>query len=136
MVSRVLTVTLRGLQFVWTLLVMALDGNIIATAVTGNPSSINYTIFVAVFSMLTLLYLIPATLKPDFLSFLPFQMVVLDALNTLFFFCAAVALSAFLGAHSCGNIVSITFVWRYGFANHIRIVDLYAHESYHKWITG
>jgi len=52
--------------------------------------------------MLSLFYLIPATLKPDF-SFHPLLMVALDLLNTLFFFCAAVALAAYLGVHSCSN---------------------------------
>jgi len=102
MVSRVINLGLRGLQFLWTLLVMALVGNMIATAFSGNPSSVNYTIFVSVFSMLSLFYLIPTALKPDF-SFHPLLAVVLDLLNTLFFFCAAVALAAFLGVHSCSN---------------------------------
>jgi len=100
--SRVVSIALRGLAFFWTLLIMALVGNMIATAYSGNPSIINYTMFVAVFSMLSLFYLIPATLKPDF-SFHPLLMVILDLLNTLFFFCAAVALAAYLGVHSCGN---------------------------------
>merc|ERR1711982_17526 len=94
MVSRVINLGLRGLQFLWTLLVMALVGNMIATAFSGNPSSVNYTIFVSVSSMLSLFYLIPTALKPDF-SFHPLLAVVLDLLNTLFFFCAAVALAAF-----------------------------------------
>jgi len=102
MVSRAINLAMRGFQFLWTLLIMALVGNMIATAFSGNPSSINYTMFVSVFSMLSLLYLIPATFKPDF-AFHPLLMVGLDLLNTLFFFCAAVALSAFLGVHSCGN---------------------------------
>merc|ERR1712169_72850 len=107
MVSRVISLGLRGLQFLWTLLVMALVGNMIATAFSGNPSSVNYTIFVSVFSMLSLFYLIPTALKPDF-SFHPLLAVVLDLLNTLFFFCAAVALAAFLGVHSCRRSNHIT----------------------------
>jgi hypothetical protein len=108
MVSKAINLVLRGFQFLWTLLIMALVGNMIATAFSGNPSSINYTMFVSVFSMLSLFYLIPATLKPDF-SLHPLLMVLLDLLNTLFFFCAAVALAAFLGVHSCGNDVSNYF---------------------------
>jgi hypothetical protein len=51
------------------------------------------------------LYLTSATVKPDF-SIRLLLMVALDSLNTLIFFCAAVVLFAFLGAHSCGNNVS------------------------------
>jgi hypothetical protein len=90
---------------------MALVGNMIATAFSGNPSIVNYTMFVTVFSMLSLFYLIPATLKPDF-SFHPLLMVGLDLLNTLFFLCAAIALAAYLGVHSCGNDVSPSFPLR------------------------
>lgn len=93
---------MRGFQFFWTLLIMALVGNIIADAKAGNPPIINYTMFAAVFAMLSLFYLIPATLNESF-QFHPFLMVGLDLLNTLFFFCGGVALAAYLGVHSCSN---------------------------------
>lgn len=83
---------------------MALVGNMIATAFAGNPSIVNYDMFVAVFAMLSLLYLIPATVKPDF-SFHPMLMVGLDALNALFFVIGGIATAAYLGVHSCGNSV-------------------------------
>jgi len=102
MVSQAINLVMRAFQFFWTLLIMALIGNMIASAFSGNPSIINYTMFVSIFSMLSLFYLIPATVKPD-LSFHPLLMVGLDVLNVLFFFCAAVALAAYLGVHSCGN---------------------------------
>lgn len=92
------------LQFFWALLIMALVGNMIATSYAGDPSIVNYAMFVAVFSMLSLLYLIPATLK-DGLG-IPAVMIALDVFNTLFYFCAAVALAAYLGVHSCSNNVS------------------------------
>lgn len=85
---------------------MALVGNMIATSYSGNPSIINYDMFLAVFSMLSLFYLIPATLKED-LQFHPLLMVVLDVLNVLLYFCGAVAMAAYLGVHSCGNSVSL-----------------------------
>jgi hypothetical protein len=91
-------------QFFWALLIMALMGNIIATAFSGNPSIINYDMFAAVFAMLSLFYLIPATLKDSFMIH-PIIMIALDVLNTLFFFCGAVATAAKLGVHSCGNPV-------------------------------
>ena len=88
-----------------TLLIMSLIGNIIADAFGGNPSVINYSMFVAVFSMLSLFYLFAIAFKEDF-AIHPALAMVLDVLNTIFFFCGAVALSADLGAHSCSNSVS------------------------------
>lgn len=82
---------------------MALIGNMIATAYAGNPSIVNYSMFVSVFSMLSLFYLIPATIK-DGLG-VPIAVIALDLLNVIFYFCAAVALAAYLGAHSCSNSV-------------------------------
>ena len=76
----------------------------IADAYSGNPAIINYIMFLAVFAMLSLIYLIAATVR-DGLAGHPLIMVAADALNTLFFFCAAVALSAYLNVHSCGNPV-------------------------------
>jgi hypothetical protein len=90
---------------------MALTGNIIADAIAGNPSTINYTIFVAVFSMLCLFYLFLVAFKEDF-AIHPLIPVILDALNTLFFFAAAVALAARLHVHSCSNKVCATILAR------------------------
>ena len=80
---------------------MALVGNMVADSLSGDPSIINYTLFVSVFSMLSLLYLIPAAIRDGFA--IPAAMLALDVLNTIFFFCAAVALAAGLDVHSCGN---------------------------------
>ncbi|KAF2099897.1 putative Non-classical export protein 2 [Rhizodiscina lignyota] len=102
MASKVLNLALRGFQFLWTLLIMALVGNMIATAFGGNPSIVNYDMFVSVFGMLSLFYLIPATLW-DSLEFHPIIMVALDALNTLFFLIGGIATAAELGVHSCSN---------------------------------
>ena len=106
---------------------MALVGNMIASAFSGNPSSVNYTIFVSVFGMLTLFYLILVAWNENFVMH-PILPIVLDALNVLFWFCAAVALAAELGAHSCSNSVStiaqqiescLTFFQSYTHRNHI-----------------
>ena len=86
---------------------MGLTGNIIADAIAGNPSSINYTMFVAVFSMLCLFYFFLVAFKEDFVIH-PAIPLILDALNTLFFFAAAVALAARLHVHSCSNQVRAT----------------------------
>lgn len=89
-------------QFLWALLVMAIVGNMIHEANGNNPSIVNYAMFVAVFGMLSLFYLIPATIKDTFVISPMFPLIV-DLLNTLFWFCGAVALAAELGVHSCSN---------------------------------
>lgn len=86
---------------------MALIGNVIHDATNGNPSLINYDMFVAVFSMLSLFYLIAVAYNDGF-AFHPALPLALDTLNVLFFFCAAVAMAAELGAHSCSNSVCIS----------------------------
>lgn len=83
---------------------MALVGNMIHDAKAGDPSVINYTMFVAVFAMLSLIYLIAGTINESF-SGSPMFMLIADALNTIFFFCGGVALAADLNVHSCGNKV-------------------------------
>lgn len=83
---------------------MAIVGNMIASAFAGNPSIINYDMFVAAFGMLSLFYLIAAALNDSFTGH-PIIPLALDILNVLFLFCAAVAMAAKLGAHSCSNTV-------------------------------
>lgn len=82
---------------------MALIGNMIATK--SGPAVINYDLFVTVFSMLSLFYLIPASIK-DSLAFSPIIPLVLDVLCTLFTFVAGVATPAYHHVHSCNNQVS------------------------------
>jgi hypothetical protein len=94
---------LRASQFLWTLLITALVGNVIATAFAGNPSSINYAIFVAVFSWIVLLFGLAAAWMEQSNIIL----IVLDALATIFTFIAGVVLAAKLGVHSCGNRVRL-----------------------------
>jgi len=102
MPSKAINLVMRGFQFFWALLIMALVGNMIATAFSGNASIVNYDMFCAVFAMLSLFYLIPATFNESF-AFHPMLMVGLDALNALFFFIGGVATAAELGVHSCSN---------------------------------
>jgi hypothetical protein len=96
---------LRGSQFLWTLLITALIGNVIAEAFAGNPSSINYAMFAAAFSWVVLLYGLAAA----FIEGLAITIVlaVMDVLAVLFTFVAGVVLAAKLGVHSCNNHVSI-----------------------------
>jgi len=91
---------LRAVQFFFTLLIMAITGNIIATAIGHNPSAINFAMFVSVFSMLTLIVVV-ASYRFGFLS--DVVTLVLDGLNVLFFFAGGVALAVALGAHSCSD---------------------------------
>jgi len=98
---------------------MAIDGNIIASATHGNPSEINYTMFVAIFSMVTLILMF-VTLKLDDLIPTPI-LLVLDGLNVLFFFAGAVALAVALGAHSCSNQVS-SYHFKFG-SNEYRVTS-------------
>lgn len=86
---------------------MALVGNMIATALAGNSAMVNYVMFVSVFGMGSLLYLLPTAFLDSFS--VPIIALVLDGLNVLFWFCAAVALPAYLGVHSCSNSVSISW---------------------------
>ena len=85
---------------------MALVGNMIASALGGNPSIVNYSMFVAVLSMLSLVYQIAALHSESFvvMSAIP---VVVDGLNTLFFLAGGIALAAYLQVHSCTDAVSL-----------------------------
>ena len=85
---------------------MALVGNMIADAIGGNPSIVNYVMFVSVFGMLSLFYLIVGTINETF-AISPFFMLAADALNTIFFFVGGVALAAYLNVHSCHDHVSM-----------------------------
>ncbi|KAE8354799.1 marvel domain-containing protein [Aspergillus coremiiformis] len=102
MAMKAIQLGLRLWEFIWTLLVMALIGNMIAGAFSGNPATVNYAMFVSAFSMFTLFYLVPASFNIDW-AIHPIFMVVLDTLNAIFFLSAGVALAAKLQAHSCRN---------------------------------
>jgi len=101
MPSKALNLGLRGLELFCTVIVLALIGNMIATAVAGNPSIVNYDMFVAVLGFLSLLYLIPTAFMTSFYS--PVAAIALDGANTLFWLIGGIATAAKLGAHSCSN---------------------------------
>ncbi|KAL6708976.1 hypothetical protein ACN47E_002103 [Coniothyrium glycines] len=92
---------LRVWQLICAILVTALMGNNIARAYSGVTSIVNYSLFVGVWWLLTLLYFIPTSFIEKFS--IPIVDIAFDALSVLFGFCAAVALPAYLGAHSCNN---------------------------------
>lgn len=97
-----LQVVLRAFQFLWTLLITALIGNVIDDAFNGNPASINYSIFVAVFSWLVLLYGLLAAVMEAFN--IPIILLAADGLAALFTLIAGITLAAELGVHSCSNL--------------------------------
>lgn len=92
---------LRGSQFLWTLLILALLGNAIADAFAGNPSGVNFSMFVAALSGVAVIY----TLTASFIEALaiPIALIIIDTILVIFTFIAAVLLAAKLGVHSCGN---------------------------------
>ena len=103
--SNILQLGLRGLALLWTLLITALIGNVIALNINGASSAnaaINFAMFTAAWAWIALLVGIAAV----FISFLasPYVMLPLDILAVLFTFIAAVVLSAKLRATNCGNI--------------------------------
>ncbi|KAF1969563.1 hypothetical protein BU23DRAFT_557579 [Bimuria novae-zelandiae CBS 107.79] len=101
MVSKALNIGLRSWQFICSIIIIALIGNMIATALAGNSAMVNYDMFVATFGLLSLLYLLPTSFLDGYS--MPMVNIVLDTLNVLFWFCAAVATAAYLGVHSCSN---------------------------------
>lgn len=103
--AKPIAITLRGLEFLWALLVLAIAGNMVAEANGGSASIVGYSVFVGAIGMLSLFYLIPATINENF-SISPWFVLLVDLANLLFWFCGAVALAAELGVHSCSNEVS------------------------------
>jgi len=102
MASRALKLGLRGFQLLCALLVMALVGNMVASTPGADPAIVNYDLFVSVFAMLSLIYLFLATFKERF-EIHPAIMLILDAMNVLWWFIGAVATAAILGVNSCTN---------------------------------
>ncbi|RMZ73798.1 non-classical export [Pyrenophora seminiperda CCB06] len=96
-----LSMGLRAWQLICAVIVTALMGNNIARANAGVHSIINYSLFVGVWWLLTLLYFLPTSLIEKFS--IAIVDVSLDALSVIFGFCAAVALPSYIGAHSCSN---------------------------------
>lgn len=83
---------------------MALVGNMIHDATAGNPSIVNYVMFVAVFGMLSLIYLIAGTINEAY-AIAPMFMLIADGLNTFLFLIGGIALAGYLRVHSCHNEV-------------------------------
>lgn len=125
-------VALRGFQFLMTLLITALIGNVIAEAFAGNAATINFAIFVAVFSWVVLLFGGAAAFITSLA--IPIVLIALDGIATLLTFIAGVVLAARLGVHSCNNEVWQTYHFR-GPKNNINTSSgLHAHKPPYQWI--
>ncbi|EED15331.1 non-classical export protein Nce102, putative [Talaromyces stipitatus ATCC 10500] len=98
---RVIGLGLRALEFIFTVILLGLVGSLEAQS-DSNPESVHFSMFTAAWSALFLLYLIPATWTESF-TFHPIIPIVLDTLNVVFTFCAAVTLAARTKAKSCSN---------------------------------
>lgn len=98
----------RGLQFIFAVLVLSLSASLVANQPSGgSPSQVNYSVFVGVISLLTWLYTAAASqFSPDGLG-APMIVLILDALNTLWYFAGGVAMAVALRVHSCGNDIYV-----------------------------
>ena len=112
---------------------MALVGNMIHDAISGNPSVVNYAMFVAVFSMLSLIYLIAATLSEG-MAFHPALPLAADALNVLFFLTCGIALAAELKVHSCGDAVCLNSKRPRCFLRTNHYLELHKIQQHHRRI--
>lgn len=96
---------LLGSALLWTLLITALIGNVIANnknAATSAESAVNFAIFVAVLSWIVLIYGLVSTFVTSLAR--PIIALPLEGLAVLFTFIAGVVLAAKLGAPNCGSI--------------------------------
>lgn len=92
------------LQVLWTLLVTALIGNVIASninAASSAEAAINFTMFVAALSWLASLYGLVCCFV-DAVA-IPIVLIALDLLATVFTLISAIVLAAKLRAVNCGG---------------------------------
>jgi hypothetical protein len=99
---------LRGLQFFFAVIVLALSAALVANQPSGgSPSQVNYDVFVGIISLLTWFYTVAASsFSPDGLGS-PIICLILDGLNTLFYFAGGIAMAVALRVHSCGNVAYV-----------------------------
>ncbi|OBT63129.1 hypothetical protein VE03_07824 [Pseudogymnoascus sp. 23342-1-I1] len=97
----VVQIALRGVQFLWILLLTALIGNVLAGKTSDSPPT-NYAMFTIAFCWLVWIYGVAAIFVEAVA--IPVVLLILDAFATLFTFIAGVVLAKKLGgAHSCNN---------------------------------
>lgn len=100
--SKLISIVLRSIALIWTLIITALIGNVIASNQNGHMVSINFTIFVAAWAWVALLYGMLATFIESIA--VPLLLLFMDGIATLLTFICAIVLSAKLRAPNCGNI--------------------------------
>lgn len=108
----IINAALRGVALVWTLIITALIGNVIASNVNGSGSAtraINYAMFTAAWAWV-------AGLWGLFAAFIgamaiPLVLIFLDALAVLFTLVAAILLAAKIGTPNCGHIEGYGRKW-------------------------
>lgn len=110
--SGFLNIVVRGTALLWTLLITALIGNVIASdndAASSARAAVNFTMFVAVLSWIVCLYGIASS----FISALgrPIIMLPLDILGVLFTFINAIVLAAKLRAVNCSHPGNVPSNW-------------------------
>ena len=106
--SGIIGYILRALQLFFGIIVISMAAALVANQPSGgSPSQINYSVFVGVFSLLTWFYtVIASSASPDGIG-APVVVIVLDSLNTLFYFCGGVAMAVAMRVHSCGNVAYV-----------------------------
>ncbi|BFZ63917.1 hypothetical protein YB2330_005054 [Saitoella coloradoensis] len=92
---------LRALQFIFAAIILGLFSDLIANKVAGGSNSqVNYSEFLAVFSLFSLIVWAAGIFSP--LGH-PFIQLGLDVLNLLFTLAGGIAMAVVLRVHSCGN---------------------------------
>ncbi|CRG88158.1 hypothetical protein PISL3812_05185 [Talaromyces islandicus] len=98
---KIFGLALRALELAFTVILLGLVGALEHQS-SNNPESVHYSMFTAAFSIVFLIFLIPATWNEG-LAGHPIILIIIDGLNVIFFFCAAITLSARTRGHSCGD---------------------------------
>lgn len=92
---------LRGVLFIFLIIVLGLTGSLIAGSNQVNPQ-VNFGLFSAIFGLLFGVFYGLAAGFIDLLAF-PIALVTIDFLNFVFTFAGATAIAAALTAHSCSD---------------------------------
>jgi hypothetical protein len=101
----IISAVVRAVALLWTLIITALIGNVIASNVNGSGSAtraINYTMFTAAWAWVAGLYGLIASFIAA--AAIPMILLFFDILAVLFTLVAAILLAAKLGTPNCGNI--------------------------------
>jgi hypothetical protein len=107
-ISRTITCIVRVAQAVLAVVIMGLVGNMISTSgwnmiprQGGNAAEVNFAMFLAVWTLLSMVAFIPAALFPPNDEKIFMAIAALDGLTTLFYMSGAIALAAAMNIHDC-----------------------------------